>query len=95
MGAVVFPELGVNRFLAPSATTTVELPTDRPGSFEFACGMNMLHGTLVIEGESTAPETSPTAPRAVLAGDAVDLDAEATAHRDEVADLARPVSLGA
>ncbi|MEO7430070.1 MAG: cupredoxin domain-containing protein, partial [Acidimicrobiales bacterium] len=32
---VVIGDLGVNRFLAPFATTVVELPTDRPGTFEF------------------------------------------------------------
>lgn len=29
---VVFPDLGVNRFLAAFTTTTIEVPTDRPGS---------------------------------------------------------------
>jgi Cu+-exporting ATPase len=92
---VVFPELGVNRFLAPFAATTIELPTHRPGSFEFACGMNMLHGTLVIEGEPTTSEKPPDGQTAVIVGDTVDLDAEAAAHRVEVADLARRVIVGA
>jgi len=37
---VVFPDLGVNRFLAPFASTTVEVSTDRPGTFDFAYGMS-------------------------------------------------------
>jgi Cu+-exporting ATPase len=92
---VVFPELGVNRFLAPFTTTTIELAADRPGVFEFACGMNMIHGTLVIEGEPSASAEPAHAPGAVAAGDVVDLDVEATAHRAELADLARRVVVGA
>jgi Cu+-exporting ATPase len=48
---VVIPDLGVNRFLAPFASTTVDVSTDRPGTFDFACGMNMIHGQLVVGGE--------------------------------------------
>ena len=92
---VVLPELGVNRFLAPFTTTTVEVATDRPGAFEFACGMNMLHGTLVVEGDPINAEAPPRAQGAVTAGDTVDLDAEAAAHRGELTDLARRVIVGA
>jgi P-type Cu+ transporter len=86
---VVFPDFGVNRFLAPMTTTTIALPTDRPGSFDFACGMNMIHGTLVIEGEATISEST-------AGGDAVavDVDAEETARRAELGDLARRVVVG-
>ena len=90
---VVFPDLGVNRFLAPFASTTVDVSTDRPGTFDFACGMNMLHGQLVVEGEPAAASAS-TAPSGVAAAD-VDLDAEGAAHRSELADLARRVLVGA
>jgi P-type Cu+ transporter len=31
------------------AKTTVELMPDRSGQFGFACGMNMVHGTLIVE----------------------------------------------
>ena len=55
---VVFPELGVSRSLAPFARTTVELTPDRAGEFGFACGMNMVHGTLLVErnGEAATDE---------------------------------------
>src|SRR5829696_8466327 len=91
----MFPDLGVNRFLAPFTTTTVEVSTDCPGSFGFACGMNMIHGTVVIEGEPD--ESSGPAPtRPVQADEAgTDLDAEESAHRAELADLARRVLFGA
>jgi P-type Cu+ transporter len=92
---VVFPELGVIRFLAPFTSTTIELATDRPGEFEFACGMNMIHGTLLIEGAPAAPEEPGTGVGADAAGDVVDLDVEAAAHRAELVDLARRVVVGA
>jgi Cu+-exporting ATPase len=92
---VVFRELGVNRFLAPFTSTTIELGADRPGVFEFACGMNMIHGTLVIEGEPAASAEPARAQGAGAGGDVVDLDVEATAHRAELADLARRVVVGA
>jgi Cu+-exporting ATPase len=94
---VLCPELGVNRFLAPFASTTIELATDRPGEFEFTCAMNMIHGTLVIEGEPAEPPKPANAEGAQAAGAVVDLDldVEATAHRAELADLARRVVVGA
>ncbi len=54
---VVFPDFQVSRSLAPFGTTTLELTPDREGTFGFACGMNMLHGTLIVEADgATAPE---------------------------------------
>jgi Cu+-exporting ATPase len=55
---VVFPELGINAGLPANARTTVVVAPDRPGTYEFACGMNMIHGTLVVE------------PADIMAGDA-------------------------
>jgi P-type Cu+ transporter len=46
---VVFPDFGVSRSLAPFSTTTVEFTPDRSGEFGFACGMNMVHGKLLVE----------------------------------------------
>src|SRR5215472_7980563 len=46
---VVFPDFAVNRALPAFAQTAVRLMPDRPGEFGFACGMNMVHGTLVVE----------------------------------------------
>lgn len=45
---VVFPDFGVSRSLAPFSRTTVEFTPDRSGEFGFACGMNMVHGKLVV-----------------------------------------------
>jgi Cu+-exporting ATPase len=66
---VVFPDFGVSKSLPAFATTTVEFTPDRSGEFGFACGMNMIHGTLVVEDspEDTAPSNgasvaAPAAP---------------------------------
>ncbi|MDK1475473.1 heavy metal translocating P-type ATPase [Streptomyces sp. 549] len=55
---VVFPDLKVGAGLPAHTRTTVRLTPDRPGSFGFACGMNMIHGTLLVEpAEDSAPPT--------------------------------------
>ena len=46
---VVFSDFRVRRTLPAFARTAVELLPDREGEFGFACGMNMVHGTLIIE----------------------------------------------
>ncbi len=46
---VVFPDLQVSAALPAFERTTVRLDLARAGSFGFACGMNMIHGTLVVE----------------------------------------------
>ena len=54
---IVFPDFLVNKSLAPFARTEVEIMPDTAGTFSFACGMNMLHGTLIVEdGSETADE---------------------------------------
>jgi len=62
---VVFPDFGVSKSLAAFGRTTVELMPTRAGEFGFACGMNMLHGTLLVEagdrdGERQADATETT-----------------------------------
>ena len=46
---VVFPDFAVSKTLPAFTTTTLEFTPDRTGEFGFACGMNMVHGTLVVE----------------------------------------------
>ncbi len=46
---VVFPDFRMRRTLPAFAKTTVELLPDRTGDFGFACGMNMVHGRLIVE----------------------------------------------
>src|SRR5215510_5192883 len=51
---VVFPDLAVSASLPAFERTTVRLDPATAGSFGFACGMNMIHGTLVVD-PSSAP----------------------------------------
>jgi Cu+-exporting ATPase len=46
---VVFPDLRVSAALPAYQRTTVRLDPGEAGEFGFACGMNMIHGTLIVE----------------------------------------------
>ena len=50
---VVFPDFGIRRFLPTGKTTAIEVTPPKPGRYEFACGMGMLHGALVAEERGT------------------------------------------
>lgn len=50
---VVFPDFHVSKTLVPFAKTTLEFTPDKAGEFGFACGMNMLHGTLIVEDDES------------------------------------------
>jgi plastocyanin domain-containing protein len=51
---VVFPDLGIRRFLPAHEKTVVEFTPERPGSYEFTCGMSMLRGRITVEEEAEA-----------------------------------------
>ena len=62
---VVFSDFGIDRLLPAFRTTTLTLDSLQPGEYGFACGMNMLHGTLkVLPGKHHADSktTVPAAP---------------------------------
>ncbi len=52
---VVFPDFKVNASLPPFARTAVELVPATSGEFGFACGMNMVHGRLIVEPNGGGP----------------------------------------
>lgn len=65
---VVFSDFGVDLALPPFRTTTLTIHPDEPGEYGFACGMNMLHGTLrvlpekhhaAMQNEHSASEKNP------------------------------------
>src|SRR6266508_2891027 len=51
---VLFPDFKVNASLPAYGKAAVEFVPDRVGEFGFACGMNMVHGRLVVEPDGGA-----------------------------------------
>ncbi len=49
MNEVVFKQLGVDEKLDGKKEVTVNIPTDKAGEYNFACGMNMFHGKVVVK----------------------------------------------
>ncbi|MFJ7067804.1 heavy metal translocating P-type ATPase [Streptomyces sp. NPDC101115] len=97
---VVFPDLRVGAGLPAHTRTTVRLNPDRSGTFGFACGMNMIHGTLVVEpadGPDEAPPAPPTAPTAAEQHEDTTAaeDADVAERQAEIKDLTRRVVVGA
>lgn len=98
---VVFADLGLDAMLPGNATTDVELPALPPGEYPFACGMNMVHGMLKVEGEDGSDENTPlphpdasyTAPTAVDAAEAY--RREAAERANEIKALTKLVIVGA
>jgi plastocyanin domain-containing protein len=46
---VVFPDFGIRKFLPTGQRTTIEITPDKPGRYEFMCGMSMLRGAVIAE----------------------------------------------
>ena len=99
---VVFADLGVSAGLPAHAKTAVRLQPDRAGTFGFACGMNMVHGTLVVDpaddrrhNGSGAHDGSPRGTRWGRASAAEAEAADMAERRAEIADLTRRVVIGA
>jgi Cu+-exporting ATPase len=99
---VVFPDLKLSAALPAHERTAVRFTPHRAGSVGFACGMNMIHGTLVVtpNGDESVrfdhEESSP--PHAPDGGSdsAAALEAaQAKEQRAEIADLTRRVVIGA
>ena len=45
---VVFPSLDIERALPLNEAVVIEFTPAKPGDLAFACGMNMLHGTVIV-----------------------------------------------
>ena len=45
---VVFPSLGVDKDLSKEKLAKVQIPTDKAGEIDYACGMDMFHGKSVV-----------------------------------------------
>ena len=49
MNEIVFKDLGVDKTLDDKKEITVDIPTDKLGTYNFACGMDMFHGKVVVK----------------------------------------------
>jgi Cu+-exporting ATPase len=102
---VVFPDFALNRSLSAYGQTTVELLPDRAGEFGFACGMNMIHGKLIVEpqanghGTTLAVARENDSPRSEPDGanepDQLTEDHEMAERRAEIRDLTLRAVVGA
>ena len=100
---VTFPDFAVNQPLPAFAQTAVQLMPAAAGEFGFACGMNMVHGTLVVEPASPAESAPAPIDRAqepavqapAAEGEPGGQDSETAERRAEIADLTRRVVVAA
>jgi Cu+-exporting ATPase len=83
---VVFPDFQVSAALPAYQRTTVRLDPAQAGEFGFACGMNMIHGTLIVE---------PAAGGAVVNGAADGGETRAVTSGSAAAPAASSALLGA
>ena len=95
---VVFPDLQLTQALPAFGRATVEFTPTEAGRFQFACGMNMIRGTLVVE-PAEAPDRSSTQtdeqPRSPGLIDTDAEDREAIAREAEIHDLSIRTVFGA
>ena len=101
---VVFPDFGLNQSLPAYTLTQVSLLPDRAGEFGFACGMNMVHGKLVVEPSTNGhshetevlkpAEALPSTPETQEA-DTLREDQEMAERRAEIKDLTWRVVIAA
>ncbi len=46
---LVIPDFGIRKDLPAHKQTTIDFTPTKAGTYEFACGMNMLRGTIIAE----------------------------------------------
>ena len=46
---VILGDFGISRALPAFRTTSIEFTPQKTGEFTFSCGMNMVHGRLIVE----------------------------------------------
>lgn len=100
---VVFGDFAQSAALPAFARTTVRLNPVKAGRFGFACGMNMVHGTLLVDpaDDTSAPEVTPRVPDARIPDAAAETSAaeveaaQVAERRAEISDLTRRVLVGA
>lgn len=46
---VTFADFGINEHLPINQDYAIDIDTSKPGEYQYACGMNMFHGKVVIK----------------------------------------------
>ena len=46
---VVFPDLGIDEFLPEKKDQIIAIDTSHTGEYDYACGMNMFHGKVIVK----------------------------------------------
>ncbi|KAA8823343.1 HAD family hydrolase [Bifidobacterium reuteri] len=94
---VVFGDLGLDAMLPGNTRTDVQLPALPAGDYPFACGMNMVHGSLHVEGESdvTLASLQSTAASNTPIDAASAEQRESQERRNEIKSLTKLVIVGA
>lgn len=49
MDEIIFKDLGIDEKLDGKKEITVNIPTDKPGTYDWACGMDMFQGKVVVK----------------------------------------------
>lgn len=49
MNKVVSRDLNFDKKLDGKKDVTIDIPTDKPGTYNYACGMDMFHGKVVVK----------------------------------------------
>ena len=49
MNEVVSRDLNFDEKLDGKKDVTIDIPTDKPGTYNYACGMDMFHGKVVVK----------------------------------------------
>lgn len=46
---VIFLDFGINKALPQNKTVAIQIDTSKTGTYEWACGMNMFHGKVIVK----------------------------------------------
>ncbi|MEK6372239.1 MAG: cupredoxin domain-containing protein [Acidobacteriota bacterium] len=46
---IVFPDLNIRKKIAANQTVTIDVPAQQARTLRFACGMDMMRGTVVVQ----------------------------------------------
>jgi Cu+-exporting ATPase len=91
---VVFPDFRASATLPANQRTTVRLDPGETGEFGFACGMNMIRGTLIVEPAGNGGLGRQDQAGAVTEPGGIEVGGIEAERAGELADLARRVLAG-